>query len=67
MNGFKAQAMGCWNFESIIYRSSSANTYAWKHGGLRVIMKNLTHADAREVSTAFMEPTSLLGKILENN
>ena len=60
-----AQAMGCFGiFESIIYRSSSANTYAWKHGGLRVIMKNLTYADAREVSTAFMEPTSLLGKIL---
>jgi hypothetical protein len=60
-----AQAMGCFGiFESLIYRSSHANQYAWKHGGLRIIMKNLTYADAREVNTAFMEHTSLLGKIL---
>ncbi len=60
-----AQAMGCFGiFESLIYRSTHANQYAWKHGGLRIIMKNLTYADAREVNTAFMEPSSLLGKIL---
>ena len=60
-----AQVMSCLGiYESIIYRSPNANTYACKHGGLRIVTKTLTYADAREAATSFLGPNCLLDKVL---